>query len=67
MTRDIKAGEARSWKRCVRGGNTRSAWRRARRLGLRAARRFHADLVSPRLFDAVLWARDWALRYPPES
>jgi len=43
-----------------------TAWRRARRLGLRAARRYRPELVGPRLVEAVRWARDWALRYPPE-
>jgi Glycosyl transferases group 1 len=44
-----------------------TAWRRARRLGRRASRRFRADRVAPQLAEAVRWARDRALRYPPES
>jgi len=32
------------------------AWRRARRLGAEAARRFRPEAVAPRLFDAVRWA-----------
>jgi glycosyltransferase involved in cell wall biosynthesis len=43
-----------------------SAWRRARHLGRRASRRFRAELVAPQLVEAVRWARDRALRYPPE-
>ncbi|HEY9420268.1 MAG TPA: glycosyltransferase, partial [Thermoanaerobaculia bacterium] len=37
-------------------------WRRARRLGIGAARRFHPDAVAPLLYDAVAWARERALQ-----
>lgn len=37
-------------------------WRRARGLGLTAARRFHPDEVAPRLYEAVGWARERALQ-----
>jgi len=42
-----------------------AAWRRARFQGRRIARRFRAELVAPQLVEAVRWARDRALRYPP--
>ena len=42
-----------------------SAWRRARLQGRRTALRFRAELVAPQLVEAVHWARDRALRYPP--
>ena len=41
------------------------AWRRARFQGRRTASRFRAELVAPQLVEAVRWARDRALRYPP--
>lgn len=34
----------------------RRAWRRARALGVEAARRFRPETVAPRLFEAVRWA-----------
>ena len=37
-------------------------WRRARTLGIAAARRFHPDVVAPQLYDAVAWARERALQ-----
>ncbi|HEX6903198.1 MAG TPA: glycosyltransferase family 4 protein [Thermoanaerobaculia bacterium] len=40
-------------------------WRRARRMGLAAARRFHPAAVAPRLYEAVAWARERALQKQP--
>ncbi|HSG40534.1 MAG TPA: glycosyltransferase, partial [Thermoanaerobaculia bacterium] len=37
-------------------------WRRARALGIAAARRFHPEVVAPQLYDAVAWARERALQ-----
>jgi glycosyltransferase involved in cell wall biosynthesis len=43
-----------------------AAWRRARRFGRRASLGYRAETVAPQLVAAVRWARDQALRYPPE-
>lgn len=43
------------------------AWRRARSRGLETARRYRPEKVAPRLAEAVRWARDEALRHPPEA
>lgn len=40
-------------------------WRRARRFGMAASRRFHSDVVAPQLYDAVAWARERALQQNP--
>jgi glycosyltransferase involved in cell wall biosynthesis len=37
-------------------------WRRARALGIAAARRFHPEIVALQLYDAVAWARERALQ-----
>jgi glycosyltransferase involved in cell wall biosynthesis len=64
----VPAGDAAAFTAAARELLTDgAAWRRARRLGRRAARRFRAELVGPRLVEAVRWARDRALRYPPEA
>lgn len=44
-----------------------SAWRRARRRGYRATRRFRPEEVLPRLDQGVRWAREWALSHPLEE
>jgi glycosyltransferase involved in cell wall biosynthesis len=38
-----------------------AAWRRARRAGFRASRRFRPEVVGPQLLAAVRWARERAL------
>lgn len=43
------------------------AWRRARRRGLAAARRFRPDEIAPRLAEAVRWACQRARRAPSLS
>jgi glycosyltransferase involved in cell wall biosynthesis len=43
------------------------AWRRARRRGYRATRRFRPEEVVPRLEEGVRWAREWAVNNPLEE
>jgi glycosyltransferase involved in cell wall biosynthesis len=39
-----------------------AVWRRARKLGLSAAREYRPEAVAPRLYEAVDWVRERALQ-----
>jgi glycosyltransferase involved in cell wall biosynthesis len=63
----VPAGDAEAFAAAARDLLTAGpAWRLARARGRKAVRRFLPERVAPQLVEAVRWARDRALRYPPE-
>lgn len=64
----VPPGDAQAMLRAAEELLTNSgAWRRARRRGYRAIRRFRPEEVIPRLDRGVHWAREWALNNPLEE
>ena len=64
----VPPGDAQAMVRAAEELLTNSAaWRRARRRGYRATRRFRPEEVIPRLDQGVRWAREWALNHPLEE
>lgn len=64
----VPAGDARAFAdAAVELLSKSDVWRRARRRGYRASRRFRPERVRPLLDQAVRWARAYALGHPEQS